>query len=233
MESVRDAYDTFAEHWDHTRQHNWYEFEFLKDHIPAGARVLDLGCGNGRLYEYLKESVDCHYVGIDISKELVNIAKQKYPEGKFQLGDALKLPFKDRSFDFVASFAVAHHIAGHENRKQFFAEVARILKPNRHAFITVWNLFQPKYKQYLSEHFWQRLWNVIRSPINTPFGFADAFIPFGQEKTLRYVHAYTPDEMEALSMKHFRIKKEMFTKKGERVQKYPDAFNFCYYLEKR
>lgn len=56
-----------------------------------GKSILDMGCGFGDLYGFLKERVkDFEYTGIDIHPEMIQSAKKKYPEAEF-----LELNFKD------------------------------------------------------------------------------------------------------------------------------------------
>ena len=90
-------YDTISEHFSNTRSFMWQDLEFIKKYISNGDKVLDLGCGNGRLIDLLKD-LDIKYVGIDSSEKLISLAKQKYPKHEFLKANALKLPFKDNSF---------------------------------------------------------------------------------------------------------------------------------------
>jgi len=222
---VVEAYDAFAQDWDTTRQYAWPEFELVKSKLNKGMKVLDLGCGNGRLFGLCKE-IEVDYTGVDNSAELVKLAQKNNPEGKFIVGDALDLPFGDSEFDLVISLAVVHHIPGKENREKFFSEIARVLKNNGEVFITTWNIFQPKYRKYIQENRLKKL--TLRSDL----GWNDAWIPFGQEKVLRYVHGFTPNEMRKLLAKDFEIESEYFTQKKHQVKNWKEAFNLCY-LAKR
>jgi SAM-dependent methyltransferase len=67
-------------------------------YVPSGAKVLEVGSGNGDLLAALKPS---YGVGIDISSEMVSVAAQKYPQLKFlhMPGERLELP--DERFDFI------------------------------------------------------------------------------------------------------------------------------------
>ncbi len=69
--------------------------EFVK---PEGT-VLDLGCGTGFVSSFLPSG--CEPVGLDLSKEMVALYRERF--GRGIVGDAEELPFKDRSFDYVMS----------------------------------------------------------------------------------------------------------------------------------
>lgn len=58
--------------------------EFQKLFIPQGAKVLDLGCGPGNSISTIKSrDENCQFTGIDLSGELLNIARTYHPEATF------------------------------------------------------------------------------------------------------------------------------------------------------
>ena len=78
-------YDVFAQNFSQSRQAGWPEFELLRPLVHEGERVLDLGCGNGRLRKILTEQgvASSAYFGLDASDELLKIAKENYPDDHF------------------------------------------------------------------------------------------------------------------------------------------------------
>ena len=65
-----------------------------------GCKVLDIGCGTGNhVSEFKRNSMDA--IGVDASRKMLKVAKNKVKGGDFVLGDAENLPFKDSSFDLV------------------------------------------------------------------------------------------------------------------------------------
>lgn len=65
-----------------------------------GKSILDVGCGLGDLYFYLKNTVkDFHYLGIDILPEMINKAKIKYPKANFKSSNFSS--YKEDSFNYV------------------------------------------------------------------------------------------------------------------------------------
>jgi len=61
---------------------------------------------------------------------------------KLQTADATKIPYKDKYFDYVLSFAMLHHL---KDVNKGVKEIYRVLKAGGQAYITVWNKLQPKF----------------------------------------------------------------------------------------
>jgi SAM-dependent methyltransferase len=73
---------------------------------PAGKTLLDFGCGKGDFFGFLRErGVDCGYCGIDVNRNLVALARRKYPGAEFLDLDLEEEPF-GRRFDLVVACGV-------------------------------------------------------------------------------------------------------------------------------
>ena len=91
----------------------------------AGARALEVGCGEGRVSRDL--AARGHPVlGVDASPSLVAAAAAAHPEGEYAVADAGALPFADASFDLVVSYNVLMDV---EDMPRAVAELARVLAP--------------------------------------------------------------------------------------------------------
>lgn len=90
-----------------------------KDLGKLSGKVLEIGCGVGRLME------DGYY-GIDISKNMLDIAKKRKPQCHFKLCTDT-IPYKDSLFDTVYCYLVIQHLKPDEVQK-YFNEVYRVLK---------------------------------------------------------------------------------------------------------
>ncbi|HCM76945.1 MAG TPA: class I SAM-dependent methyltransferase [Cytophagales bacterium] len=97
-----------------------------------GLSVIDIGCGLGGPCRMLAEEFNCNVTGIDMNTEFIRTA-QKLTEWvgltqkiNFVQGDALQLPFPDKSFDVAWTQHVQMNI---EDKQQFYAEMSRVLKP--------------------------------------------------------------------------------------------------------
>ena len=68
-----------------------------------GANVLDVGCGMGDFFGYLKGGgYNIRYLGVDLTPVVVEIAKKRFPEAQFELGDFQEFrQIDNQSFDFV------------------------------------------------------------------------------------------------------------------------------------
>lgn len=75
----------------------------------SGARVLEVGCGNGSHVAYFLDQ-GLEYIGVDISARMVELARAAYPEVQFVRADGRHLPFADGQFDYVFCRNVLLHL---------------------------------------------------------------------------------------------------------------------------
>ncbi len=97
---------------------------------PSGKRVLEIGCGMGRLFPGLAERFG-EVWGIDISSTMIARGRKHCPvQATWLIGDGRSLPgVKDASIDHVLSFEVFQHIPDPEPILAYIAETSRVLKP--------------------------------------------------------------------------------------------------------
>ena len=92
----------------------------------AGMRVLDAMCGSGQTTNYLLAH-QATVTGLDISSEVVNSFKVRWPNCQVQQRSLLGSGFADNSFDCVTVVGGLHHI--HPNLSAAVQEIHRVLKP--------------------------------------------------------------------------------------------------------
>ena len=104
-------------------------------------KVLDVGCGTGKLIRFLNEN-GFEANGCDNAGEALKIARQLNKKGNVVKASATKLPFKNCSFDLVASISLVEHLTKSEAKK-FISEVKRILTPGGFVFLITPNFSSP------------------------------------------------------------------------------------------
>jgi len=90
-----------------------------------GARVLDVGCGEGRFCRMLRNR-GATTVGLDPTDALLSVAKGRDPDGTYVSGVGESMPFEDASFDIVVSYLTLLDI---EDFRTAIKECVRVLKP--------------------------------------------------------------------------------------------------------
>jgi len=102
--------------------------------VESGRRVLDLGSGPGDASALLA-GTGAIVTGVDFSRRMVAVARQRHPRIQFHEADAERLPFEDRTFDAVVSNCVVHHLA---RPAAVFKEVSRVLARGGRFAFSVW-----------------------------------------------------------------------------------------------
>lgn len=96
----------------------------------TGTEVGDIGCGTGRLAPYLSlQGLAPH--GVDLSPEMIRVARRDHPDHPFEVADLRALPFEDASLGGVVAWYSLMYLAP-EHRGAAFGELARVLEPGGH-----------------------------------------------------------------------------------------------------
>lgn len=152
FDQLEFGYDQMAQKFSETRKFFWRDLEFIADYVKNNDKILDYGCGNGRLLEILNDK-KIDYTGIDISGKLINLAKQKYKGKNIKFikitgSDSLSLP--NEYFNVVVSIAVFHHFPI-DYAEKMAKELFRITKPGGKIIIAIWNLKQERFKKIIKK----------------------------------------------------------------------------------
>jgi MPBQ/MSBQ methyltransferase len=123
------------------------------DKLPAGATLLDVGCGIGGSSRILARDYGFAVTGITISPKQVARAKELTPpdvNARFLVDDAMALSFPDESFDVVWSIEAGPHMP---DKAVFAGELLRVLKPGGVLVVADWNQRDDRQKPL---NFWER-----------------------------------------------------------------------------
>lgn len=120
--------------------------------IKKDNSILEVGCGQGLFLSRIVNTYKAKGIGIDVSSRSINYANKKYKNKNLNYlkGSALKIPFKDKSFDMVLSFDVLEHI---ENQEKAVLEMIRVLKPKGKILIYTLN----KNDKFTLDWIWEKL----------------------------------------------------------------------------
>ena len=142
LRTVRHAYDTVAEDYatrlPDTRAEAPLDLAMVDAFVAAvtagdSARVLDAGCGTGRMSRYLADR-GCLVSGVDLSPGMVAMARRDHGDLVFTVGSLADLPYADDRFTGVMLwYSIIHTPPAGQAR--LFTEAARVLRPGGHLLV--------------------------------------------------------------------------------------------------
>lgn len=112
-EIVRRGYDAASHRYDEAYGAETKYRALLgevRERIPAGGTVLDLGCGSGVPVARTLAAAGYRVTGIDISEVQIRRARERVPQAQFLHADAATAAFEPASFDAVVSFYALIHV---------------------------------------------------------------------------------------------------------------------------
>ena len=218
-------YQTFAEQFSATRQQIQSGVRNVIRQIPPNCRILDLGCGNGRLWQRLVElGFQGDYVGLDFSTGMLEVAEQqasltvaKQPNldhPLFMRADLTENGWEKGVphpvYDYVLAFAVLHHLPGELNVIQVLKQIHRFLTPGGNFIFSVWQfLNSPRLRERIQD------WSEIGMSVSQ-VEQGDYLLDWRMGgHGLRYLHHFAADELERLAIRCGFYKKEAFLSDGK------------------
>jgi demethylmenaquinone methyltransferase/2-methoxy-6-polyprenyl-1,4-benzoquinol methylase len=132
---VRAMFDRIARVYDRMNSvmtagmhHRWRERAADLAQVGPGARALDVATGTGDLAIELKRRVgpSGEVTGLDFSERMLELAREKAGNVRFEAGNALELPYPDASFDAVT---VGFGARNFDDLARGLREMARVTRP--------------------------------------------------------------------------------------------------------
>ena len=124
-DNIRSVYKKYATDFDEkiaSLEIYNASYDFLLRKIQDGAAILDLACGPGNVSHYLKRyRPGIRITGVDISEEMIDIAKARIQDGEFIVRDICEVKFKSKFDCVICAFAIPYL------NLQETAHVARII----------------------------------------------------------------------------------------------------------
>ncbi len=135
-EESRIAYNKIAFQYDLSREGQYTRFHIdeLSNTIDLseGDVVLDVACGNGTLLRELSKKAKIQANGIDVSENMIQVAKMRYPYMSFDVKSCYPLEWSDESIDIITVCCAFHHF---DNPQGFVNECKRVLKKKGAVYI--------------------------------------------------------------------------------------------------
>lgn len=135
--------DVPANHYDVGIKNNFFQkfwhsrrFSEVKNvAILTNGRILDVGCHAGMFTKVILNKTGSKAIyGIDISPQAIILAKKRIPYGKFKVGNASNISFKDNYFEVVYCLEALEHI---DDPEKAISEIHRVLNKKGHAVFLV------------------------------------------------------------------------------------------------
>lgn len=212
---VSKNYSEIAEAFNLSRKkHIWPELKTISESVFPGAKVLDAGCGNGRLLEVLQDK-DVKYFGFDASSELISLAKKNYPENNFSVMNIKDVGKLSKSYDFIFSIAVISHIPGRKERLKVLKLLSSKLSKEGKLVISIWDIYnQKKFKSII----WRS--EIKRRLLFNGLEKGDLIFHWkndkGEKVSRRYYHAFDDEEIDYL-LKYSGLELEKKVKDGKNI----------------
>ncbi|MBK8685175.1 MAG: class I SAM-dependent methyltransferase [Bacteroidetes bacterium] len=143
-----------GEFYEQLEQISWYyadwkwDYHIAKNYILTSARVLDIGCGEGKFLSYLKSTKGCFVEGLELNEKAQKIAIGNNIS-VFNLTIQEFSEFNNEKYDVVTLFQVLEHIP---NVDDFLKAALKVVRPNGILVIAVPNN-DPYYLKYEKDHF--------------------------------------------------------------------------------
>ncbi len=152
-----------------TARENFHDWLFAHANLPEDARVLEVGCGSGAMWERVYANIprSWNITLTDLSFGMVSTVKAKFQDARFTFAEAdiEALPFVNTTFDGIFANHMLYHVP---NLAQGLREMRRVLKPGGVLFAAT------NGKAHLSD-LYAVVGEIQNQKVQAPSNYADAF----------------------------------------------------------
>ena len=169
---------------------NDYFLERAMELCPKG-RILDIGCGTGKMLRSIKG--DYEKYGLDIDKRMIEHARKQDNGTEYEIGDSNNLPYETGHFDLVMCHSLLHHL---KDPRQTISEILRVAKPQGAVFIrdlirpATESILQRYFLGYLASHYDEQNKRLFENSLRSSFTFDEwrKFYPKGIDTSKVFIY---------------------------------------------
>ncbi|NMB91670.1 class I SAM-dependent methyltransferase [candidate division WWE3 bacterium] len=193
-------YQSISEEFSRSRQKPWKgwdravekAFEALGSNDKK-IKVLDLGCGNGRFYDFINnKNMNIEYVGIDTNNDFIKRRANKTKNASFVKGDVIQdLNNIKEKYNIIAAFGLTHHIPSQSLRFTWFNKLSNLLDKKGVLILTFWR-FKDKPGDYFLR--WKERKDIKRYCHQYSNKELDKVIKTYEEKGLKLIDKFISDK---------------------------------------
>jgi ubiquinone/menaquinone biosynthesis C-methylase UbiE len=135
--AVRRAWDAVADDYARNRRADGEDAALIDDllaALPPDARVLDVGCGDGK--RTLANLAGVEAVGLDFSRRQLELARGTVPDARLVQADMTAIPLRADSVDGITAYHAVFHVP-RDQHPAVYGEFARVLRPGGLVLTTV------------------------------------------------------------------------------------------------
>lgn len=135
-DNYAEIYDLIYEFLDYEKTAKKIKKLILKNKRTEVINLLDIACGTGRHLNYLKKDFKC--TGVDISDQMLDIARKNFPDIRFIKADMIDLDLKEEFDAIICLFSSIGYVKTHENLRKTINNFANHLKQGGVVIIEPW-----------------------------------------------------------------------------------------------
>ncbi|MBQ4338998.1 MAG: class I SAM-dependent methyltransferase [Clostridia bacterium] len=105
------------------------DVELFSKYVSKDCKILDVGCGYGRILNELAEAGFTDLTGVDSAKNMIKRGLREYPELNLVANPDGVIPFENNFFDAVILFGVLTCVPDNESQQELLNNIKKVLKP--------------------------------------------------------------------------------------------------------